>query len=72
VASADGETCFGGAGLIGFTHSMPNYTGAFLGIQRAQSAIQTLEFGIHHSKVDPEHSNSQSRLQLISDMWPRE
>jgi hypothetical protein len=63
----------------GFKHSMPNYTGPALiqfsskdEAERAERAIEKLEFSIHHSKVDPDYFDSQSRLQLIWELWPRE
>ena len=57
---------------------MPNYSGPSLiqfgskeEAEIAEAAIEKLESRISHSKVDPEYSDSLSRLQLIWELWPR-
>jgi len=40
--------------------------------QRAEAAIEKLEFAIRHRETDPEYSDSLQRNMLIWQRWPGE
>ncbi len=62
---------------IGFQHQIPNYEQMLKfpfrtaeEAQRAEAAIEKLEFAIGYSKIDPEYSDSLARNMLIWNQWP--
>jgi hypothetical protein len=63
----------------GFQHKMPNYREVVPfhfwskeDAEKAEAALEKLEFAIRHSGRDPEYSDSLSRNMLIWDQWPDE
>jgi hypothetical protein len=63
----------------GFQHKMPNYRHIMPShfrskedAEKAEAALEKLEFAVRHSERDPEYSDSLSRNMLIWNQWPDE